>query len=58
MITNNTIQEKAEITKIHRLEFLRENIVICKFLHLVQNFLMKVHQMMTYQKFRQFLKSK
>ena len=31
MITSDIIQEKAEITKIHRLGFLSENIVICIF---------------------------
>ena len=31
MITNEIVQEKAEITKIHRLEFLSEKIVMCIF---------------------------
>ena len=31
MITSDIVQEKAEITKIHRLEFLSENIVMCIF---------------------------
>ena len=31
MITENIVQEKAEITKIHRLEFLSETIVMCIF---------------------------
>ena len=31
MITGDIVQEKAEITKIHRLEFLNENIVLCIF---------------------------
>ncbi len=31
MISGDVIQEKAEITKIHRLEFLSENIVMCIF---------------------------
>ena len=31
MITGDIVQEKVEITKIHRLEFLRTNIVICIF---------------------------
>ena len=31
MITSDIVQEKAEITKIHRLEFLNENIVMCIF---------------------------
>ena len=31
MITGDIVQEKAEITKIHRLEFLSENIVMCIF---------------------------
>ena len=31
MISDNVIQEKAEISKIHRFEFLSENIVICIF---------------------------
>ena len=29
MITDEIVQEKAEITKIHRFEFLSENIVMC-----------------------------
>ena len=31
MISVDIFEEKAEITKIHRLEFLRENIVMCIF---------------------------
>ena len=31
MISDDVVQEKAEITKIHRLEFLSENIVMCIF---------------------------
>ena len=31
MITGDIVQEKAEISKIHRFEFLSENIVICIF---------------------------
>ena len=31
MISGDIVQEKAEITKIHRLEFLSENIVMCIF---------------------------
>ena len=31
MITGDIVQEKAEITKIHRLEFLSETIVMCIF---------------------------
>ena len=31
MISGNVIQEKAEITKIHRLEFLSDSIVMCIF---------------------------
>ena len=31
MITSGIVQEKAEITKIHRFEFLSENIVLCIF---------------------------
>ena len=31
MITGDIVQEKSEITKIHRLEFLNENIVMCIF---------------------------
>ena len=31
IISSDVIQEKAEITKIHRFEFLSENIVICIF---------------------------
>ena len=31
MLTGDIVQEKAEITKIHRFEFLSENIVMCIF---------------------------
>ena len=31
MISGDIVQEKSEITKIHRLEFLSENIVMCIF---------------------------
>ena len=31
MLTGDVVQEKAEITKIHRFEFLSENIVMCIF---------------------------
>ena len=31
MISGDIVQEKAEITKIHRFEFLSENIVMCIF---------------------------
>ena len=31
MISDDVVQEKAEITKIHRFEFLNENIVMCIF---------------------------
>ena len=31
MITDEIVQEKAEITKIHRFDFLSENIVMCIF---------------------------
>ena len=31
MISGDIVQEKAEITKIHRLEFLSEHIVMCIF---------------------------
>ena len=31
MITGDIVQEEAEITKIHRFEFLSENIVMCIF---------------------------
>ena len=31
MITGDIVQEKAEITKIHRFEFFSENIFICIF---------------------------
>ena len=34
MITDEIIQEKAEITKIHRFEFLSENIVTVSYTHL------------------------
>ena len=55
MITGDIVQEKAEITKIHRFEFLSENIVMCIFT-LGSNLLIKGHLMMTYQQLRQFLK--
>ena len=55
MITGDIVQEKAEITKIHRFEFLSENIVMCIFTQ-VQNLLIKGHLMMTCQQLRQFLK--
>ena len=32
MITGDIVQEKAEITKIHRFEFLSENLVMCIFI--------------------------
>ena len=32
MITDDIVQEKAEITKIHQLEFLSGNIVMCNFI--------------------------
>ena len=31
MISSDVVQEKAEITKIHRFEFISENIVMCIF---------------------------
>ena len=31
MLSSDVVQEKAEITKIHRFEFLSENIVMCIF---------------------------
>ena len=31
MITGDVVQEKAEITKIHRLEFLSDNVSLCIF---------------------------
>jgi len=31
MITSDLVQEKAEISKIHRFEFLSENIIMCIF---------------------------
>ncbi len=31
MISGDIVQEKSEITKIHRLEFLSENIIMCIF---------------------------
>ena len=31
MISGNVVQEKAEITKIHRLEFLSDNVAMCIF---------------------------
>jgi len=41
MIIGDIVQEKAEITKIHRFEFLSENIVMCIFT-LGSNFTYKV----------------
>ena len=55
MINGDIVQEKAEITKIHRLEFLSENIVMCIFT-LGSKLLIKGQLMMTYQQLRQFLK--
>ena len=55
MITGNIVQEKSEITKIHRFEFLSENIVMCIFT-LGSKFTYKGQLMMTYQQLRQFLK--
>ena len=55
MITGDIVQEKAEITKIHRFEFLSENIVMCIFT-LGSKFTIKGQLMMTYQQLRQFLK--
>ena len=34
MITGDIVQEKAEITKIHRFEFLSDNIVTVSYTHL------------------------
>ena len=51
MITGDIVQENSEITKIHRLEFLSENIVMC-ILHGVQNLNIKGHPIMTYQQLR------
>ena len=55
MITGDIVQEKAEITKIHRFEFLNENIVMCIFT-LGSKFTYKGELMTTYQELRQFLK--
>ena len=55
MISGDVNQEKAEITKIHRFEFLRENIVICIFTE-VQNLYIKVYLMTTCPQLLQFLK--
>ena len=55
MITGDIVQEKAEITKIHRFEFLSETIVMCIFT-LGSKFTYKGHLMMTYQQLLQFLK--
>ena len=58
MITRDIIVKvKSEITKIHRIEFLSKDIVMC-FLHKVQNLLIKWHPMMTYKQLYQFLKNK
>ena len=40
MISSDLVQEKLEITKTHRLEFLRESILMC-FFKLVSNLLTK-----------------
>ena len=53
MITDDIVQEKAEKTKIHRFEFLSENIVM-SILHKVQNLLIKGHLMMTCQQLHNF----
>ena len=55
MINGDIVQEKAEITKIHRFEFLSETIVMCIFT-LGSKFTYKGYLMTTYQQFRQFLK--
>ena len=55
MIASDIVQEKAEITKIHRFEFLSVPIVMCIFT-LVSKFTYKGNLMMTYQQLRQFLK--
>jgi len=54
MISGDIVQEKTEITKIHRLESLSENIIMC-ILTLVRNLLIKGNLIMTYQEFHQFL---
>ena len=54
-MTDEIVQEKAEITKIHRFEFLIENIVMYIFT-LGSKFTYKENLMMTYQRLRQFLK--
>ena len=55
MITGDIVQEKAEITKIHRLEFLSENIVMCIFT-LGSNLPTKGRLIMTHQQLLHFLK--
>ena len=57
MITGDIVQEKAEITKIHRFEFLSENIVMCIFT-IVSKLIYEGTPMMTYQQLRQFFKKK
>ena len=53
MITDDIVQEKAEKTKIHRFEFLSENIVM-SILHQVQNLHIKGHLMMSCQQLHNF----
>ena len=55
MITGDIVQEKAEITKIHRLEFLSENVVLCIFT-LGSKFTYKGTPNDDFQQLRQFLK--
>ena len=55
MITDEIVQEKAEISKIHRFEFLSENIVMGIFT-LGSSLLMEGYLMMTYQQLHQFFK--
>ena len=53
MISDDIVQEKAEKTKIHRFEFLSENIVM-SILHQVQNLHIKGHLMMSCQQLHNF----
>ena len=55
MISGDVVQEKAEITKIHRFEFLSDNYAMCIFT-LVRNLPLKVYLMLTCQQLLLFLK--
>ena len=56
MISGDVVQEEAEITKIHRIEFLSENIVMCIFTLGSKNLSIKTHLMMTCRKLLLFEK--